>query len=73
VRASAPSWVEVVDAAGATLVARTLRPGESLELDGALPLRVRIGNVAATTLSFRGQPVDLTAAARGNIAQLELP
>jgi cytoskeleton protein RodZ len=72
VRTTAPSWIEVVDADGRVLLSRTVQSGESLDLDGALPLRVRIGNAGATELRLRGEPVDLAAATRGNIAQLEL-
>lgn len=71
-RVTEPSWIEVVDAAGQVLVQRTLQPGESVGLDGRLPMRVKVGNAAGTQISLRGQPVDLTAATRDNIARLEL-
>jgi cytoskeleton protein RodZ len=70
-RTTAESWVQVTDAHGKVLLARTLQAGESLGLDGALPLRVRIGNASATQVSFRGEPVRL-AAARDNTAKIEL-
>ena len=60
------------DGDGAVLLARTLQPGESVALNGALPLRFKIGNVAGTDLRFRSQPVDLAAASRDNVARLEL-
>lgn len=66
------SWVEVVDGRSQVLLARTLAPGEAVGLDGALPLRVKIGNVADTEMSFQGKPVDLNAVARDNVAKLEL-
>lgn len=66
------SWVEVTDATGRSLIARTLAAGEAVGLDGEFPLRVKIGNAAATELHLRGQPVNLTAATRDNIARLEL-
>ena len=72
-RADKSSWVQVVDGGGQTLVARNLQPGETLSLNGALPLRLTIGNAVGTQLSFRGKPVDLTAATRDNIARLQLP
>jgi cytoskeleton protein RodZ len=72
VSASAQSWVEVLDASGAALLQRMLSPGETVELDGAPPFRLKIGNAAATRLSFRGEPVDLAAATRDNVARLEL-
>jgi len=70
--ARAASWVEVVDGRSQVLLARTLAPGEAVGLDGVLPLRVKIGNVAGTELSFQGKPVDLSAVARDNVAKLEL-
>jgi cytoskeleton protein RodZ len=72
VRVQAPSWVEVRDGRDAVLLARTLQAGESVGLNGALPLRFKIGNAAVTELRFRGQPVNLAAATRDNIARLEL-
>jgi cytoskeleton protein RodZ len=66
------SWVEVVDGRAQVLLARTLTAGEAVSVDGALPLRVKIGNVSGTDLSFQGRPVDLAAVARDNVAKLEL-
>jgi cytoskeleton protein RodZ len=72
VQASAPSWVEITDAQGQVLLGRLLQAGEALGLDGSPPLRVRIGNAAATQLSFRGEPLALAAYTRDNVARLEL-
>lgn len=72
VRVRQASWVEVIDAKSLVLVSRTLTAGETVTVDGASPMHVKIGNVAGTELSFRGKPVDLTAAARDNVAKLEL-
>lgn len=71
-RSSAPSWVEVIDAGGQVLLQRVLQPGESVGLDGRLPLRLKIGNAAVTTLQFRGREVDLAPVTRDNVARLEL-
>jgi cytoskeleton protein RodZ len=71
-RTSAASWVEVTDARGQPLVSRLLKPGEAVGVDGAAPLRVTIGNAAGTELVFRGQPTDLRAFTRDNVARLEL-
>ncbi len=72
VRTSAESWVEITDARGQPLVARLLRAGEAVGIDGATPLRVLIGNASATRLTYRGQPTDLAAFTRDNVARLEL-
>ena len=71
-RAAAPSWVEVTDARGQSLISRSLRAGEAVGLEGAPPFRVRIGNAAQTQLTFRGRPTDLQAFTRDNVARLEL-
>ena len=71
-RTSEASWIEVRDARGTTLLSRTVLPGESVGLDGNLPIRMTIGNAAATQVGFRGQPVDLTPRTRDNIARVEL-
>lgn len=71
-RTIAASWVEARDADGRTLVARMMMPGEVVGLDGAMPLRLKIGNVGGTQLSFRGQPIDLTPFTRENVARVEL-
>jgi cytoskeleton protein RodZ len=66
------TWVEVVDAGGKTLISRTVAAGESVGIDGAAPLKVKIGNAKATTLSYRGENVDLTPWVKDNVARLQL-
>jgi len=66
------SWVEAVDAGGQVLVSRIVLPGETVRLQGALPIRLKIGNARTTQLVFRGQPVDLAESTRDNVARLEL-
>lgn len=70
-RATAQSWVEVRDRAGKVLLSRTLQPGETVGVDGDIPLKATIGNAAGTQVTFRGQPVD-TSTTRDNVARLEL-
>ena len=72
VRATASSWIEITDASGQAVLSRLLQAGEAVPLDGALPMKVRIGNASGTQLSFRGQPVALAPFTRDNIARLEL-
>ena len=72
IRTRAESWVEVADAQGRPLLSRLVAPGESVGLEGALPLKVRIGNAAATDVRFRGEPVELAAHTRDNVARFEL-
>ncbi len=70
--ASQSSWVEVRDSTGQLLLSRTVQPGEDVGLDGALPLRLTIGNAASTQVGFRGKPIDLGPSIRDNVARLEL-
>jgi cytoskeleton protein RodZ len=72
VKVSSESWVEVQDAKGQTLLSRKVAAGESLGLDGDVPLRLTIGNAAATQITFRGQPVDLSSNTVANVARLQL-
>ena len=66
------SWVEVTDARGKSLISRLVESGEDVGLDGVMPLKVRIGNAGATKVVFRGQPLELGAFTRDNVARLEL-
>lgn len=72
-RAIQATWIQVVDGSGQTLMARLVPASETVTLNALPPLRLKIGNVKGTEISFRGQPVDLAPAARDNIANLTLP
>ncbi|WP_119154401.1 helix-turn-helix domain-containing protein [Caldimonas tepidiphila] len=72
VRASAPSWVELRDADGRTLLSRQLAGGEAVTLAGRFPMQLKVGNVGGTELTVRGKPFDLRAQSRNNVARLEL-
>ena len=71
-RSSETTWVEARDGRGQLLMSRAVQPGDSVGLDGSLPIRLVIGNAAATQLAFRGQPVDLAPSTRDNVARVEL-
>lgn len=71
-RASAQTWVEVIDANGQALISRNLAIGEEIGMDGALPFKLKIGNAAGIKLLFKGQPIDLNSYTRENVARLEL-
>lgn len=71
-RVTSPSWIEVEDAKGKTLLARMVQPQESILLGGALPLRLKIGNASVTEVRFRGQPINLTPMTRDNVARIDL-
>ncbi|HEX6705452.1 MAG TPA: helix-turn-helix domain-containing protein [Albitalea sp.] len=71
-RAIAASWVEIHDARRQVLLSRVVDAGESVVIDGAMPLRVKIGNARATEVMFRGRALDLAPNTRDNVARLEL-
>lgn len=71
-RTKAESWIEVHDARSRVLLSRRVLPGEIVVLDGAMPLRVTIGNAAGTEVVFRGETLDLASNTRDNVARLEL-
>ena len=72
VHAKADSWVEVRDARAKVLIARTVQAGESVAIDGEMPLRLKIGNARDTDVTFRGQTLDMAASTQNNVARLEL-
>jgi len=67
------SWVEVRQLAGGQKVLqRHLQPGESVSLDAPQALAVKIGNANGVRVQYRGQPIELAAFTRNNVARLEL-
>ena len=70
--ASGDSWVEVRDASGKTLLNRTLKAGDKVQLNGDLPFSVVIGRKAAMTVQVHGAPFDLTGLGRGSVARFQV-
>lgn len=57
-KATGESWVGVRDATGKSLLNRTLKAGDTVDLDGQAPLSVVIGRKQAVDVLVRGQPFD---------------
>lgn len=72
VRTTAASWVGVTDSRGKSLVGRVLQAGEYIGVDAAPPLKLKIGNAAATQIVFRGEPFEMARFTRDNVARFEL-
>jgi cytoskeleton protein RodZ len=72
VRYEGPSWTEIRDSAGQTLISRLVDADSVEPFDGAPPFSIVIGNARAVTLLYRGQPVDLAPYTRLNVARLVL-
>jgi len=70
--ASEASWVEVRDAQGVRVFARQLMAGETVGVPGVAPLSVKIGNAAGIRLTYQGNPIELAAFTRNNVARLDL-
>ena len=68
----AQSWVEVLDGNGRSLLGRLIVPGETVALDGPVPLKLRIGNAGVTDVIFNGKRVELAPFTRDNVARLDL-
>lgn len=71
-RVAQNAWVEVQDANSKPLISRLVQAGETVNLDGIAPLRLKVGNASNTTVRFRGELVDLTSFTRDNVARIEL-
>jgi cytoskeleton protein RodZ len=71
-RTRGPSWVEVVDARGQTVMRRLMERGEAASATGPLPLMVTVGSVGATDVQVRGRPFDLGPVSRDNVARFEV-
>jgi len=62
----ADTWADIRDADGNKLVYDLLRAGRSLEVEGKTPINVFLGNGYGASLSYQGNPVDLTGSIRPN-------
>ena len=68
-----PAWVQVLDAAGAVLVKRTVSAGETVKLNSdALPLKVVIGHSDKTKVQVRGEAYDMDPVSRGGVARFQV-
>ena len=70
--ASAESWVTVHDASGKPLFNRALQAGETVSLDGALPLSVTVGRKDAVQVTVHGQPFDIRKLGSSTVARFQV-
>ena len=71
-RTRAPSWVQVTDATGATVLRRLMQAGETAGASGTLPLSVVVGSVESTEVQLRGKPYNLAPVSKDNVARFEI-
>lgn len=69
---AAPSWVNVRDGSGVTLVAQTQPAGNSRTFKGTPPFDLVIGNAQAVGLIYNGAVVDLAPHVYNTVARLKL-
>lgn len=69
---SEETWVSVTDKSGQVVFEKTLPAGSAESVEGMPPFNLVIGNAKATKLVFLGQPVDLAAHAKNNVARVRL-
>jgi len=70
--ASVDTWIEVTDSDKRVRIQRVLKQGEEVAFAEGLPFGVVVGNAAGARVSVRGQPLDLSALARNNVARFEV-
>lgn len=71
-RFSEQTWISVLDRDNKEIVNKNKPAGSDEVIEAAPPLKLVIGNAAATTLSFNGKPVDLGPHSKLNVARITL-
>lgn len=69
---SGPAWVEVRDKNGKKLHSQNNPAGTQQTLEGEPPFSLVIGSAPNVKLTYKGQPVDLTAYTKADVARLTL-
>jgi cytoskeleton protein RodZ len=71
-RTHSQSWIEVRDAGGKAVLRKLMDAGDTAGATGALPLSVTVGSAPATEVLVRGQPYDMSAVTKDNVARFEV-
>lgn len=71
-RVSEDSWADVRDAQERRLLYETIPAGRVVNVEGAAPLSVFLGNVEGVSVEFNGQPYDALRHRRGLVARFTL-
>ncbi|MFJ4289703.1 helix-turn-helix domain-containing protein [Cupriavidus sp. NPDC089707] len=74
IRFAGDTWYEIRDSSGKIVLGGTARAGQAVAGGGKAPYKVVIGNVKGVeSMTRNGEPVDLKAGNRNNVARLTLP
>ncbi len=63
---SGPSWVEVLDGTGRTILSRRYNQGDFDEVSGRGPFAIVVGNSTVTRMAYNGREFDLAPHTRAN-------
>lgn len=66
-------WVRVIDANGKTLLIGLKKANQSVQLQGEAPFKVILGAPEGVSMTFAGEPVDLSGYTSGKVARFSLP
>lgn len=66
------TWVEVTDSSKQVRIQRVLQQGEEAVFAEGVPFGVVVGNAAGARVTVRGQPLDLAALTKNNVARFEV-
>ena len=66
-------WVNIFDAKGERIAWGVKRTGYVMPITGEAPLKITVGKPELTSISFNGEPVDMSSFNKGNIAKFNLP
>ncbi|MCL1141757.1 RodZ domain-containing protein [Shewanella gaetbuli] len=69
---TADCWINVVDVTGKVLADGVKKAGHQFEASGQAPFKLIIGAPQAVTLSFNGEPVNMSQYGEGRVARLTL-
>ncbi|WP_115717734.1 RodZ domain-containing protein [Gallaecimonas mangrovi] len=70
---SGDCWVRIEDATGKRVLEGVKTKGQSFTLDAQAPYSIRLGAPETVTMTFQGQPVDLSGFRASHLAKLTLP
>lgn len=70
--ARAPAWVQVLGGDGVVHLRKTMDAGETVRINGALPLSVVVGRADAINVLVRGKAFELTPVAKDNVARFQI-
>ncbi|MCJ8349361.1 RodZ domain-containing protein [Moritella sp.] len=66
-------WIQIKDKNGKTLSTGVIKAGQSILLQGLAPLSIKLGAPEYVTMSYAGEPIDLSTFKQGRLAKFKVP